>query len=89
LEFVETVAVPLGIALAVIALIYAIVYAGSARRSKRYRPGRPFEFAPVWFLAAPDRQAANAGVHKELTAGAGEVAEVRPHGETGGASDRW
>ena len=32
--FLEAVAIPLGIALAVIALVYAIVYAGSAKRSK-------------------------------------------------------
>ena len=81
--FLDAVAVPMGIALAVIALIYAIVYAGSARRGKRYRPGRPFEFTPVWFLAAPERQPAVAGLQKQLTA------DTRPHGPTGGASDRW
>lgn len=39
----------------VIALVSGLIYAGSARRSRRYRPGRPFEFAPVWFLSAPER----------------------------------
>ncbi|GAA1769216.1 hypothetical protein [Luedemannella helvata] len=77
-------AVPLAISLVVIVLVYAIVYAGSAKRSKRYRPGRPFTFAPVWFLAAPDKQFPE---HKELIAVAG-AAEVT-HGQTGGASDRW
>lgn len=81
LEFLETVAVPLAISLVVIALIYAAVYAGSAKRAKRYRPGRPFEFTPVWFLAAPDEQFA--GERKELTAA------PAAHGQTGGASDRW
>ncbi|WP_344129795.1 hypothetical protein [Luedemannella flava] len=80
-------AVPLAIALAVILLIYAVVYAGSAKRAKRYRPGRPFTFTPVWFLAAPDRQLVGAGEHRQLTGAAG--AADRPHGQTGGASDRW
>ena len=72
----------LAIAVVVVALVYVIVYAGSARRAKRYRPGRPFEFTPVWFLAAPEKTAP--GARAALAAGA----QV-PHGETGGASDRW
>jgi hypothetical protein len=86
LRLVKSVVIPLAIALAVVALVYAAVYAGSARRAKRYRPGRPFEFTPVWFLAAPEKAApalAGGDAHA-LTAGAPAV-----HGETGGASDRW
>ena len=72
--------IPLAIALAVVAVVYAAVYAGSARRAKRYRPGRPFEFTPVWFLASPEKAAPGA-LAVEGTQAA--------HGETGGASDRW
>ena len=92
--------IPLAIALAVVAVVYAAVYAGSARRAKRYRPGRPFEFTPVWFLAAPEDAAEVAGraeltgsARKALTGAAADgewpaEAEVHEHA-TGGASDRW
>lgn len=91
-------------ALTVIAVITALVYAGSARQSKRYRPGRPFEFAPVWFLSAPERltgepEAAAHGVvaglpqgprRAELASAGGPVLAQREAAQqTGGASDRW
>jgi hypothetical protein len=89
---------------AVVAAVFAVVYGASARRSKkRYRPGRPFAFSPVWFVAAPEKSAAR-GSMAELTAGerltasaAGmtSAAAVRDapalaqQGQTGGASDSW
>jgi hypothetical protein len=78
-------------AVGVFLLLTGLVYVGSARKSKRYRPGRPFSFTPVWFVAAPERQA-RAGVvagTDVATRSSGAVARpVRPR-ETGGASDRW
>jgi hypothetical protein len=81
---VALVAAALGVALVLGLLVYA---SGQRRSSKRYRPGRPFTFAPVWFLAAPEEQS-RAGIVKALTAGslAGRVARPR---ETGGASENW
>lgn len=37
--------------------IAALTLAGGdrSRPDRRYRPGRPFDFAPIWFLAAPER----------------------------------
>lgn len=49
-----------GIPLTVIVVVAALVFGGGHRHAPRYRPGRPFEFAPVWFLAAPDKTAARA-----------------------------
>jgi hypothetical protein len=46
---------PLAVAVGIVLVITLVVYAGGARRSRRYRPGRPFEFTPVWFLSAPER----------------------------------
>jgi hypothetical protein len=66
-----------GIPLAVIAIIFALVYASGSRSAKRYRPGRPYEFAPVWFLARPEADgpaAADHNTHK-ITSGA-HVAEI-------------
>jgi hypothetical protein len=81
----------IGIAVGVFLVVAALTYAGGSRGGKRYRPGRPFSFTPVWFLSAPQRQvAAGAKLGRELTAGSLGAAPHRPrHGETGGASDRW
>jgi hypothetical protein len=56
-----TVLVFAGIPVAVFVVIAGLVYAGSARRGKRYRPGRPYRFTPVWFLSAPESMAPDAG----------------------------
>lgn len=88
-----------GIPLAVVLIVFGLVYLGGPRRGKRYRPGRPYNFAPVWFLAAservtPGQSAVAQHAPAALTAPPvgvdhwpGEVAAH--HGEMGGASDRW
>jgi hypothetical protein len=90
-EFVRNTLILTGIAVSLGLLIAAFVYAGGSRNPKRYRPGRPFTFAPVWFLSAPEEQsragiAATPSPSRELTPVLGRV--VRPR-ESGGASDRW
>lgn len=99
MSIIETLVVFAGIPLAVVAVIYGLVYAGSARSNdRRYRPGRPFDFQPVWFLSAPDQQVSAANGHAPAVSGANrlaltkaeENAEGGPVGDTtGGASDRW
>jgi hypothetical protein len=98
LTTIETVLIYVGIPALVIVVITGLVFAGDVRRAKRYRPGRPFEFRPVWFLSAPDHQ-----LDGGRPAGTRELAaqETRPAlastpaadtGNatlTGGASDRW
>jgi len=101
----ETVLFFVAIPAAVVALVFGLVYMGGTRPGKRYRPGRPFEFTPVWFLSAPERLSSASGVdghaaltgprHAELPAGtAGENNSagdtgVAAQGDLGGASDRW
>jgi hypothetical protein len=52
----ETVGIFVGIPLLIIAVIGGPAYVSGGRaQSKRYRPGRPFTFTPVWFLSAPER----------------------------------
>lgn len=82
-----TLLVVLGAALAVYLVIAGLVYVGGGRRSRRYRPGRPFEFTSVWFLSSPEHHA-RAGVvpGRELVAAS---TPVRRPKETGGASDAW
>jgi hypothetical protein len=104
LSVTETVLIYVGIPAAVVLAIAGLAYAGGARRaSKRYRPGRPFEFSPVWFLSAPEKLSAatgsaelTTGLQREALTGAPESTAVqRPEGDrvmqgtTGGASDRW
>ncbi|WP_442930162.1 aa3-type cytochrome oxidase subunit CtaJ [Micromonospora sp. LH3U1] len=104
LSVTETLLVFVGIPLAAVLVIAGLSYAGSrggatggGGGTKRYRPGRPFDFTPVWFLGRPEQLADSAGT--ALTAGAQapaltshklEQASVEaPAGGTGGASDRW
>lgn len=88
----ETVLVFVCIPLAVIGLLYALVYGGSAARGgKRYRPGRQFTSAPVWFLAEATPVVA-LDTHHALTIPAAPAlagAEEGRHAEVGGASDSW
>nr|WP_229403514.1 hypothetical protein [Micromonospora okii] len=89
-----------GIPAAVVLVIAALGFAGGRGKGggvKRYRPGRPFDFTPVWFLGRPEQLADSAGT--VLAAGAQapaltshklEKAGIEaPAGGTGGASDRW
>ena len=95
MEPLQTALVFVVLPLAVIGILAALTLPGNRRREKRYRPGRPFEFTPVWFLSAPGQLAGRvargeAGQSPALTGGdAGAPAAVSPHGPTGGASDRW
>jgi hypothetical protein len=86
---VWTIVALLGVAVAVYLVIAGLVYMGSGRRSKRYRPGRPFEFTSVWFLARSDKQPrADVVPGRELIAA--PPPPTRPGAkQTGGASDVW
>jgi hypothetical protein len=81
---------------AVIGAVATLVFAGSdkTKPSRRYRPGRPYEFAPMWFLASPERVAtadhghAIPAIERGLVIEDSSGAPVRS-GPTGGASDKW
>lgn len=73
------------IPLAVMGLIFALVYIAGARSYKRYRTGRAYTYAPVWFLARPESDGPSAAPQAAITAGS----EGANPGLTGGASDRW
>ena len=97
MSITETVLVFVGIPAAVVAAVYILVFATVGRRgSKRYRPGRPYTFAPVWFLASEDgshRPALGAGTGRPAIPGPvlaqAADAAAATHGVTGGASDSW
>ncbi|WP_435829904.1 aa3-type cytochrome oxidase subunit CtaJ [Micromonospora costi] len=98
----DTLLVFVGIPAAAVLVIGGLAYAvsrggGGGGGAKRYRPGRAFDFTPVWFLARPEQLADSAGT--ALAAGAQapaltsrkqeQAGREAPAGGTGGASDRW
>lgn len=95
----ETLLIFVAIPLAAVLVITALSRIGRSggTGSKRYRPGRPFDFTPVWFLSSPEhltesaRTALPEGADaRELTSGEIETISAPARaGVTGGASDRW
>ncbi|WP_444543448.1 aa3-type cytochrome oxidase subunit CtaJ [Micromonospora lutea] len=100
LSVTDTLLVFVGIPAAIVLVITGLVYAGSqggGGGAKRYRPGRPFSFTPVWFLGRPEELADSAGTALSVGAQApaltsrtqDQTGVEAPAGGTGGASDRW
>ena len=75
---------------AIVAVIWALASIGGPQSRRRYRPGRPYQFTPVWYLAnhRPGVPAGGAAGRPALTAGP-TGSGTGPQGTTGGASDRW
>ena len=93
MSVIETLLVFGGIPLAVVLLVWLLVYAASGRhRTPRYRPGRPFVFEPVWFLAA---QPGDANGRSTPAIGGTAAREIAPGpgavtpGVKGGARGTW
>jgi hypothetical protein len=79
LSVVETLLIFVGIPLAVILIIAALVYSGGRKSAKRYRPGRSYDYASVWFTSTAHGAAADqhgAGTQAALPAGGHGDAEV-------------
>ena len=90
MSVISTVLVFLIIPAAVIGMVAALVFSSSDRSkpSRRYRPGRPYDFPAMWFTATPERVAPAADAAHGLAIEDSSGAVVRP-GPTGGASDSW
>lgn len=74
---VQTVLVFVGIPLAIVLVLFLGVYGKSlARQPNRYRPGRPWNFPPSWYVPHPDAVVTRAGGQSSTTA-------------VGGASGEW
>ena len=76
LSLEETLLVFVGIPAAVILIVAAMVYAGGRKSAKRYRPGRGYNYAPVWFTstAAPTGSEEPDGAQAALPGGPGAAA---------------
>jgi hypothetical protein len=98
LSISNTVLVYVGIPAAIITVVASLVFAGSdrTRRTKRYRPGRPYDFQPIWFLSSPELvngEPAATGDHHQRAIAASVLEDSTGHrvlpGPVGGASDSW
>ena len=76
----ETVLVFAVLPLAGLAVLAALVFARGATRTPRYRVGRPWEHAPVWYIARPD-VAAPAGSAEGRAAIAAATGRTLPFSE--------
>jgi hypothetical protein len=82
---VQTVLVFVGIPGAIILLIFLATYGRSlTRQPNRYRPGKPWNFEPTWYVPHPDAVVHHVTTgNRELEAGASHTTAV------GGASGEW
>lgn len=80
-----------GIPLGLFLLIAAGVYGRTAMHRDRYRPGRAWEHAAVWFVPHPAALDAAPGSHAALTVGATPATPTGPAAPEalGGASGEW
>ena len=79
---VETALVFGGIPVGFVLIVWIWVFSTGRRPTPRYRPGRPYDFTPVWYLAAREGDED----HREQRAiGTADVRAVLPPGEVGGA----
>lgn len=65
----ETVLILVVVPLAVVLIVGAWAYVGGQRRDTRYRPGRPYQFSPVWYLANHHHGGGSGAGVGELTSG--------------------
>lgn len=74
-----------GLPAVIVAAIWALASIGGPHARKRYRPGRPYDYTPVWYVANHRVNESGARTDKpQLEAAAASVG-----GSTGGASDQW
>jgi hypothetical protein len=78
----EQVLILAGVPILVAVIIWGLASIGGPQARKRYRPGRPYDFTPVWYLANHRGEAAGA-----TPSGGAPGSSVGA--ATGGASDRW
>ena len=84
MSIVQTVLVFVGIPAAIIlALTFAVYGRSMVHQPNRYRPGRPWNYAPAWFVPHPDAVVAVSAAHPQLAAGSTTTTAV------GGASGEW
>ena len=85
----ETLLVFAGVPLLIIAVLAVLTLRpDKGHKRLRYKPGQPWEHAPVWYEPHPEHGPASG--HAALTAGDGHgAAPARAAGPLGGARGTW
>jgi hypothetical protein len=83
----ETILVFVGAPLAIFLVLALLTFLPGGRKRPRYRPGQPWEHAPVWYEPHPQGPNEHGGstAHAALESGAPPVAA----GPLGGARGTW
>jgi hypothetical protein len=85
----ETILVFVGAPLAIFLVLALLIFVPGGRKRPRYRPGQPWDHAPVWYephpQAAGDHGPTTHGAHAALESGAAPAAA----GPLGGARGTW
>lgn len=81
----ETILVFVGIPLAIVLLLALLIFAPGGRKRPRYRPGQPWEHAPVWYEPHPQAT----GNHGATAHAAIEGGTASAAGPLGGARGTW
>jgi len=89
LTSIETALIYAGIPALVMVIVAGLVFAGDVRRAKRYRPGRPFEFRPVWFLSSPEQLAGDGGGERRALRAADAPAALPAGAARDGQAGEW
>jgi hypothetical protein len=84
----QTILVFVGVPVAIALVLASLVYGAGSRRAPRYRPGRPFTFTPVWYLAAQQPGEPHDGDHRPALE-AGQTAAAPAVQPKGGARGTW
>ncbi len=86
----ETVLIFVGVPLGLFLLAALAVYGPTAVTQPRYRPGRPWDHEPVWFLPAPDGvQVPALGGHTLAIEPPSSVLDAPTRTAVGGATGEW
>jgi hypothetical protein len=83
----EVILVFAGAPLAVILLLAVLIWGPGGRKRPRYRPGQPWEHAPIWYEPHPEA----VGHHPSRAAldGAAHVVHTTTGAPLGGARGTW
>jgi hypothetical protein len=93
MSIVQTVLVFVAIPAGVVAVFAVLVYGrAELRQPNRYRPGKPWSFAPVWYVPHPSSTPRTASDRHALSAPSRAAIESAPAptpSAVGGASGEW
>jgi hypothetical protein len=82
----ETILVFVGAPLAIFLLLAALIFLPGGRKRPRYRPGQPWEHAPVWYEPHPLASGGHGGSNGHAAI---EGGPTRSAGPLGGARGTW